>query len=66
MLIADEGRAPRGSHLMALALAAGIKKNDASHIIAEVQQVCAKWNEFADEAGVPKKEGTRIGKALPR
>ena len=64
LTFAGEGLRPTTTHLLALARVAGVAEKDAKAIIEGVRSACAKWETFADEAGVPKSERLRIGRVL--
>jgi serine/threonine-protein kinase HipA len=62
MLVMGEGLTPGVDHLRRLGQAGGVKKAEA--LLDEVRAALARFHAFADEAGVPAKLATRVGKAL--
>ncbi|MDY0000239.1 MAG: type II toxin-antitoxin system HipA family toxin [Polyangia bacterium] len=64
MTIAGEGRDPGLQDLERLAAKAGIARRDALAIVEEVRSVVSRWQEFADEAEVPRGVARRIGGLL--
>jgi len=63
-LIVGEGRNPTSKHLLELAGIGNINKSRALEIIEEVSCATAKWDGFADAAGVGKSSRTMIQMAL--
>jgi len=52
MTVAGEGEAPDRSHMLRLAALAGMADREAEAIIGEVEEAVARWDEFAETAGV--------------
>lgn len=63
-MIMGEGKSPKHSHLLQLATVAGIEKNKAQHIIDEVKNTTANWNNFAKAANVGYQSTKLINDAL--
>lgn len=59
MMVMGEGRAPAAEHLRALAKKHGLRNGET--ILGQVQEAVAKWNRYADAAGVAKKSAKMIG-----
>jgi serine/threonine-protein kinase HipA len=62
MLIAGEGRAPGLGHLRSLAGAAELRRAEA--VLDEVRAAVARFERFADEAGVPARLRQSVARAL--
>jgi serine/threonine-protein kinase HipA len=66
MSLAGEGRNPGRSHMLRLAQQADVTKREAITIITEVQSAIARWQEFAEQAGVSPASVRQIAKSLPQ
>ncbi|EIP97557.1 HipA-like protein [Opitutaceae bacterium TAV1] len=66
MAVAGERREAGVEHLLMLAKAEGLEARRAAGIIDEVRDVVARWNEFANEAGVPAIKAAEVEGALRR
>lgn len=62
MMVMGEGRAPGLDHLRALGKKHGVKRAEA--IIDEVRAAIARWDKFADAAGVTKKSAKTIASRI--
>lgn len=63
-MIFGEGKNPAKVHLLKLAGIAGIKQDKALEIIDEVLAATQKWNTYANQIGVSKKQTKNISNAL--
>jgi serine/threonine-protein kinase HipA len=52
-MVAGEGRAPTTEHLLAVARDAELKPRSADEILDEVRAAIARFERFAERAGVP-------------
>lgn len=66
MSVMGEGRNPTREHLLALAGKAGIRTVQALDMLDEVNQAIARWPEFADNAGLPRRRGLQVAELLHR
>jgi serine/threonine-protein kinase HipA len=66
MTVAGEGRAPKRSHLLALAEGAEVSRRQAEAVIEEVRAAVARWPDHARAAGVTAATAGMIARALPR
>jgi serine/threonine-protein kinase HipA len=64
MTLAGEGRDPGRSHMLRLAGQAGVSVREAESIIGEVRDAVARWEDFAEQAGVSDATCDRIAKSL--
>lgn len=53
LAVENEGRRPTESHLFACGVNAGLSPAAVAEIVAEVREVVANWETFAEDAGVP-------------
>lgn len=66
MTLLGEGQNPQRSHLLQLAQQASISKSQARTLIESVQNAIRRWDEFAEQAGVPNATAERIARAFWR
>jgi len=60
LAIAGEGRRPKREHLLAAAGEAGLRKQRAAEIFADVEAAVVDWRRHADDAGVPRDRAAAI------
>ncbi len=66
MTIAGEGQTPEHVHIFKLAKHANVSRQEAEHIITEVQSAIVNWPTYAAQAGVSQADTDRITSIIKR
>ena len=59
-----EGRRPTRAHCLSLAGRAGIRADESSRILEQVNAAIERWREFADQARCPRRATAEAGKKM--
>jgi len=62
--VLGEGRAPTRLHCLALAEKTGLRVRVADRILDEVNEAVAGWRDFADQACVPRRLASEVGRRI--